>query len=142
MKTAFFASDGRPRSGVRKLALASVLVGTSLLAVNVTGFFVPMRAAEIDGYVDFAGTSTTTASDTLARLAAMPADASDFQLASRATRIIHDGIAHIAPAEVEANGFAHYGMRVPMTENWVLYLLSYLKPDTYSDYEFCSYWPD
>jgi hypothetical protein len=30
-------------------------------------------------------------------------------------------------------------MRVPVWENYLLFLLSYLKPDTYRDYEFCSY---
>ena len=30
-------------------------------------------------------------------------------------------------------------MRVPVSENWVLYLLSYVKPSTYRDYEFCNW---
>ena len=58
---------------------------------------------------------------------------------TEATRIFHVGMAHVAPQDVRRNGLEHYRMRVPVTENWVLFALSYLKPDTYRDYEFCSY---
>ena len=48
-------------------------------------------------------------------------------------------MAHINPSQIEKNGLDFYRMRVPVWENYLLYALSHLKPDTYLDYEFCSY---
>ncbi|MEL7537990.1 MAG: hypothetical protein AAFM91_13145 [Pseudomonadota bacterium] len=125
---------------IRLIAAVGTILGALLLALNLAGWWVPMRAVEIDGYVDFAGEPTRTLTESLQRLDALRQESPDrIQLVTQATRIFHDGIAHVAPADVRANGFAHYGMRVPLTENWVLYALSYVKPSTYMDYEFCSY---
>jgi hypothetical protein len=115
-------------------------IGVILVAVNVCGFVVPLRSPDIDGYRDFAGIATTRFSESsaaLRRLAESHAIPADF--VTEATRIFHAGIAHVAPQDVRANGLEHYRMRVPLTENWVLFALSYLKPGTYRDYEFCSY---
>lgn len=117
----------------------AVVLGVVLFLVNLAGFVRPLRAPEVTGYIDFAGAATRSAEDTLARLSAIPISASPFETASLATRIVHDGIAHISPADVASNGHEHYRMRIPATENWVLFLLSIVKPDTYGDYEFCSY---
>jgi hypothetical protein len=116
------------------------LIGVILAAVNVCGFVVPLRSPDIDGYRDFAGIATTRFSESsaaLRRLSESHATPADF--VTEATRIFHAGIAHVAPQDVRAKGLEHYRMRVPVTENWVLFALSYLKPDTYRDYEFCSY---
>ncbi len=124
----------------RPIAVVLAIVGSSLLLVSLVGFLVPMRAAEVNGYEDFAGGATTdyqTALDTLDQLA--ETSISTQNLVTEATRVFHHGIAHIRRADIIANGYAHYGMRVPVTENWILFALSYLKPDTYRDYEFCSY---
>ncbi|MEE4108873.1 MAG: hypothetical protein V2I24_05975 [Halieaceae bacterium] len=122
-----------------RLSLLAAALGAVLVAINLVGAFGTPRAPEIDGYVDFAGTPTEGAGQTLAKLQALPADTAAFSVAAEATRIIHDGIAHVSPADIDTRGLAHYGMRVPVTENWVLFALSFLKPDTYRDYEFCSY---
>lgn len=115
-------------------------LGALLLVVNVIGMFVPMRAQMIDGYVDFAGSETLEASTTLARLSALKtSDLAVADFVREATKLFHDGIAHVDPEDVDRYGFAHFGMSVPVTENWVLYLLRYIKPGTYRDYEFCSY---
>ncbi|MEO1036271.1 MAG: hypothetical protein AAFX44_12010 [Pseudomonadota bacterium] len=125
---------------IRLVAGSASLVGLLLLGANVAGLFVPMRATEINGYVDFANEPTRTFDESLARLNTLGESSLDrAQFVTVATQIFHEGIAHVAPDDVRANGFAHYGMRVPATENWVLYVLSFLKPDTYMDYEFCSY---
>lgn len=130
---------GRARAVKTRLSVLSAALGTVFIAINLIGAFSSLRAPEIDGYVDFAGTATERAGRTLAELQALPGDRAAFSVAAEATRIIHDGIAHVSPADVEARGLAHFGMRVPVTENWVLFALSFLKPDTYRDYEFCSY---
>ena len=116
------------------------LIGVILVAINVCGFVMPLRSPDIDGYRDFAGIATTRFSESssaLRRLSESHATPVDF--VTEATRIVHAGMAHVAPQDIRANGPEHYRMRVPLTENWVLFALSYLKPGTYRDYEFCSY---
>jgi hypothetical protein len=122
-----------------RLSLTSAAFGLVLLVLNLVGSLGTLRAPDIDGYVDFAGIATEASSRTLARLHALPDDPASFAVAEEATRIFHEGIAHVDSADIRARGLSHYRMRVPVTENWVLFALSYLKPDTYRDYEFCSY---
>lgn len=98
-----------------------------------------MRAPEVTGYIDFAGGETTTAEQTLTRLDGLSKELPKIDLVFKTTKILHEGIAHINPHDVRAYGLEHYGMTVPITENWILFLLKYVKPDTYLDYEFCSY---
>ena len=120
--------------------MTSAALGLTLIVVNVVGFFVPLRAQEVNGYRDFAGVETLEFNDTMEQLETLAETSRDnIQLVTEATRLFHAGIAHVSPRDVEAKGFEHFGMRVPITENWILFALSYLKPDTYSDYEFCSY---
>ena len=125
-----------------RLIYLSCLAAIGLLLVNFVGIFVPMRAAEVDGYIDFAKNPNHPAEVSLAALASLSSAAGEVSAAefvTRATRIIHEGIAHIEPDEVVTKGFAHFSMSVPVFENWILFALRYIKPDTYRDYEFCSY---
>jgi hypothetical protein len=116
------------------------LVGVLLIAVNLCGFVVPLRSPDIDGYRDFAGVATAPFSESSAALRSLAqSHAAPAELVTAATRIFHAGIAHVAPQDLRTNGLEHYRMRVPLTENWVLFALSYLKPGTYRDYEFCNY---
>lgn len=128
---------------MRKIrSIASIAAGLGLLLVltNVVGFSVPLRAQDVNGYRDFAGVETFDFETTMTRLASLTAKgASTSDLVTEATRIFHAGIAHVSRDDIRANGLEHYRMRVPVTENWILYALSYLKPDTYEDYEFCNY---
>lgn len=124
----------------RKFTTGCAIVGMVLLLVNVLGFVVPLRSQDIDGYRDFAGVETLDYATVAQRLRELPQrSANRVDLVTEATRLFHAGIAHVSPDDVQAKGLAHYRMRVPATENWILFLLSYLKPDTYSDYEFCNY---
>lgn len=142
------ASPQRPKHAIlvpyRKILLSlgilSFSAGIALLGANGAGFLFPLRSPDINGYVDFAGSATTTFAQSEQRLDALvKSHPSNDQFVTQATRIFHDGIAHVAPRDVKRYGGGHYRMRVPISENWILYLLSYLKPDTYRDYEFCSY---
>lgn len=122
------------------LAAASAAIGAILLLVNLSGFFVPLRSPDVDGYRDFAGVETLEYGEAIRRLdEIVERKPSAEELVYEATRVFHEGIAHIAPADVAKNGLEHYRMRVPASENWILFALSYLKPDTYRDYEFCDY---
>ncbi len=115
------------------------LSGVLLIVLNVVGNWVPLRGSDVTGYLDFAGVATSEADETLDRLEQLNKSMSTVDLVFETTKILHEGIAHIDPQDVIDNGLDHYRMSVPATENWVLYLLRFLKPDTYQDYEFCSY---
>lgn len=124
------------------LSSLSLAAAVAILLLNAIGFLVPLRHPEVNGYVDFAMTSNRTAEDTLGRLQMLSTNRDDLsrqEFVFQATKFIHEGMAHIEPGEVSLKGFEHFGMTVPITENWILWLLRYLKPDTYEDYEFCSY---
>lgn len=121
-------------------AAGSAAIGAILLLVNLSGFFLPLRSPDVNGYRDFAGAETLEFREAMRRLDEIAErNLPLVELVSEATRVFHEGIAHIAPADVAKNGLEHYRMRVPASENWILFTLSYLKPDTYRDYEFCSY---
>lgn len=124
------------------LARAGVLVaatGLALLALNVAGLLLgSLRNAEVDRYRDFAGTVTLPYDEALRRLAAIP-DGDPLRVAGQATRVIHEGMAHLDPDTRELLGLGAIRMRVPVWENYLLFALAYLKPDTYADYEFCDY---
>lgn len=117
------------------------LSGILLLAINLSGLLIPLRTPEIDAlFADFARPTTLPYSSALSALDNLSkSDLSRSEFIEEATRIFHFGIAHIDPEEIEKKGLEHYRMRVPIWENYLLNLLSYLKPDTYRDYEFCSY---
>lgn len=115
-------------------------ISIALILINLSDIAYPLRSPDVTGYQDFAGGETKpyeVSIKALEKLAAsnMPTT----ELVTEATRVFHEGIAHIAPVDVHLLGLKHYRMRVPVSENWVLFLLSYVKPDTYRDYEFCNY---
>lgn len=116
------------------------MVGLVLLIISVIGLALPLRVSDIDGYRDFAGVATLEFEESIDQLEWIADNTKNHvALVTEATRVFHAGIAHVSPDDVETMGLDHYRMRVPATENWILFVLSYLKPDTYSDYEFCSY---
>ena len=123
----------------RRTAVALAVCGLSLLALNLVGMAVPLRSPTIDeSYADFARPTTLAFDDAMAQLEAL-ADAEPRELVAEATRVFHYGMAHVPRDDIERDGLSHYRMRVPAWENFVLFALSFLKPDTYRDYEFCSY---
>lgn len=111
-----------------------------LLLINAFGLLRPLRSPDVDGYVDFAGGRNSTYGEAIRRLEELDGSARDARgFLTEATRVVHRGMAHVDPADVRRHGLAHYRMRVPLSENWLLFALSYLKPDTYENYEFCDY---
>ncbi len=114
-------------------------LGILLFLLNISGFFMPLRANDVNGYVDFAGGQTLTFPSAIRRLEELEHETNEVALVTDATKLFHEALAHISPQDVGAHGLEYYGMRVPASENWILFLLSYLKPSTYRDYEFCHY---
>ncbi len=124
----------------RRIAYVCAAVSILLLGINSIGMMFPLRSPDVDQYRDFAGQVTTRLEDAQTNLKlAADSRVSTAEFVTTVTRIFHDGIAHISPRDVERNGTDHYRIRVPVTENWILYALSFIKPDTYMDYEFCDH---
>jgi hypothetical protein len=140
-RTEPIAHIDRPRSGISIPTLTVrflAVIGSALLILNAAGFILGLRASDVDDYGDFARPATLPFDIAMARLSSLnPGDKLTF--VTEATRIFHQGMAHVTVADIERNGLDHYRMRVPAWENYLLYALSYLKPDTYRDYEFCNY---
>lgn len=130
-------------SGSNKGRLAAIaaigFVGVALTCLNLAGLLFSMRAAEVDGYRDFAG-PTIGFEKVLAAFERLTSESPDnVTLVTEATRLVHVGMAHIPVRETASMGLDHYGMRVPLRENWLLHFLAIVRPGTYADYEFCNY---
>lgn len=116
--------------------------GLVLLILNLVGLAIPLRAPDLrDGYADFSSPEIMPIDRVEARLEELrPLRQSDPPgYVAAVNRVFSEAIAHIREEDIAARGFDYYHMRVPAWENFILYTLSYLKPDTYRDYEFCSY---
>lgn len=67
------------------------------------------------------------------------------EMTKRITELAHLGIHHLNENDLRAAGVpgtenpTELHGRVPVWDNYLLYALSYLKPDTYNPYEFCDY---
>jgi hypothetical protein len=115
--------------------------GILLICINITGFFLSLRSAGItEKYADFARALTLSYEDAKTSLENLErSNLLKSEFVTEATKIFHFGIAHVSPEDINAKGLDYYHMRIPIWENYILYFLSYIKPDTYNDYEFCSY---
>jgi len=60
---------------------------------------------------------------------------SDKDFAIRINKVVNDGFIHYWKAE----GIDKYHLRVPVWENYLLYLASYINPEKYKQYEFSNY---
>jgi hypothetical protein len=140
----FPKTDVKNRFGVgawlHRLAALTSATGLALLLLNGLGFLVPLRPPDVDTYRDFAGDQTLPFRVAIGRLEHLAASkASKVELVTRATHIIHEGMAHVWWKDVKRRGPWHYRLRVPASENWILFALSYVGPATYREYEFCHY---
>jgi hypothetical protein len=117
------------------------LIGIVLLALNVAGLFVPLRAPDITTqYTDFARAGTLSYAEALTRLDGLKEEPNSERVVVEATRVFHEGVAHVRGEDIEQNGLAHYRLVVSPWENWVLYLLDFIKPPYPEDgYHFCGY---
>lgn len=134
-------SAQRRLTALKHVLLAIAATGTGLLGVNAAGLLVPPRAADIDtSYSDFSRAGTLTYADARARLNALEDEPDPQRLVTEATRVFHRAIAHVEGADVKERGYRHYRLLVSPWENWILYLLDFVKPAYEEDgYRFCDY---
>ncbi len=112
-----------------------LLVGCSLLFMNIIGLFIPLRNSAIyqEENTYFENDIIYTQkelNDLLKRK-----NESDKVFIERATMAIFNGIAHYWKDE----GIEKYNLRIPIEENYLLFLASYVYPAKYRKYEFNDY---
>ncbi len=114
------------------------VLGSLLLAINVTGLFMTMRNSElysleheIKNRVNDVVIKYPEIKDLLVR----KDGESNTDFAVRANSTIHDGFAHYWRRE----GIDRFHLRVPVWENYLLNFASYVNPKRYERYEFTDY---
>ncbi|MDN3493748.1 hypothetical protein [Winogradskyella bathintestinalis] len=106
-----------------------------LLGINFIGFFMPLRNSEIyaESNTFFKNDIGLTEEQLLEILSQK--NGSDKDFAIKANDAINKGIAHFWMDE----GIDKYNLRVPIFENYILYLASYTSPASFMKYEFSDY---
>lgn len=117
--------------GVRFLKIIAVF----LLLNNIVGLFKTLRNEEI-----YNENNTLFKNDIILneeQLLDSLSDniMSDKMFAIRANEAINNGIAHFWSDE----GISKYNLRIPFSENYILFIASYLKPSAFEKYEYCDY---
>ena len=128
------------RGGVKStIVRALAFVGAGLFVLNFLGFVIPLRQPSLtEDFGDFSRPTTLSYEDAVAQLEALnKADTGTY--VAEVNRIFGHAMAHVTLEELERGGPDFYRTRVPPWENYLLYGLSFLRPDTYASYEFCSY---
>jgi len=125
-------------------ALVAAALGLFLLALNAWGQFLTLRpeALKRDWPDSLAATmrSYPDALQSLRELEGTPL--ADY--VQQVNSVVHETLVHLRPQQISAAGYTDdklvsaLNLRVPIWENYLLYALSFIKPDTYRSYEFCS----
>jgi hypothetical protein len=110
------------------------LLGATLLLLNLIGLFIPLRNPDIYDMPDSHGDDISLTASQLYDSFQQSAP-SDEVYVSRVTKAVHEGILHYW----EDDKITQYNLRIPLYENYTLFLLSYLYPDIYEKYEYCDY---
>ena len=117
------------------------VLGVFLLGINIYGLFKSMRNPAI--YTE-EKTLHNRIGDVTIRypqikgLLVRKDQESDKDFAIRINKVVNDGFAHYWKEE----GITKYNLRVPVWENYLLYIASYIDPKEYSKYEFSNYKKD
>ena len=130
---------------IRACGILLGLTGIALLAANLSGYAFSLRSPGITAsFGDLSHDSTLPYGEALRQLESL--DLEDrAAYASEVNRIVGHTMAHVTQRQIRETGrprqevLDFYRMRVPIWENYLLFALSYVKPDTYRDYEFCRY---
>jgi hypothetical protein len=123
---------------MKNLTKILFLGGAILLVINIFGLFKSMRNPEI--YTEEATIRNRIGDVTIEypeikELLNMREGESDVDFAVRINKVVNDGVSHYWRAE----GISKYHLRVPVWENYLLYVASYINPKRYERYEFSNY---
>lgn len=117
-----------------KIKIIACVIGLSLIAVNIAGFFLPLRNPSIyKERTEFENDITLTEDELLEAIKRR--DETVEVYVERLNEAINKGIAHYWKDE----GIDKYNLRVPIYENYLLFIASYIRPLDFEKYEFFSY---
>ena len=114
------------------------IIGVVLLSVNILGIFKTMRNPEL---YDLEKTFRNRVNDVTIKYPAIldslerKENESNVEYAIRANSLIHDGYTHYWKRQ----GIDKFHMRVPVWENYMLYIASVINPKKYERYDFSNY---
>jgi hypothetical protein len=116
-----------------KLKIFALLPGLLLMGINVAGLFISMRNPEIyrEKKVRDKDDITLTEAELLQAGERRPNESTEDYII-RLNEAVNKGIAHYW----EDEGIEKYNLRVPVYENYLLFLASYVRPRDYRKYEF------
>lgn len=118
---------------VTRIRVIAICVGTLLLGLNTIGLFIPLRNPELHHEPKRYKGPTLTEPQFLALSSRQDETVENY--VKRLSRLVQESTVHYWKDE----GMSKYHIRVPVYENYLLYLASYLNPDEYRKYEFCNY---
>ena len=128
----------------KSAALVAAAFGLLLLGLNIWGQFMTLRpeALKRDWPNSLAATmrSYPNAVQGLREIEGLSLP----DYVRQVNTIVHETLVHLRPQQIAGAGYSDdalvgaLNLRVPIWENYLLYALSFIKPDTYRRYEFCS----
>ena len=128
----------------KSAALAAAALGLLLMGLNIWGQFMTLRPEVLkrDWPNSLAATmrSYPDAVQSLQRIEDLPLR--DYVI--QVNTIVHETLVHLRPQQISDAGYGDdslvsaLNLRVPIWENYLLFALSFIKPDSYKRYEFCS----
>jgi len=113
-------------------------LGFILLAVNIVGLFKSLRNAEL---YTLENTLKNRINDVIIKYPDIKKqlirkeNESREDFAVRINKVVNDGFAHYWKRQ----GIKKYNMKVPLWENYLLFIGAYVKPERYERYEFSNY---
>ncbi|MEP7109603.1 MAG: hypothetical protein ABI760_16535 [Ferruginibacter sp.] len=114
------------------------LLGVLLLGINISGLFMTMRNPEIyaeENIIKNRKNDITIHYPDIKTLLLKKPDESNEVFAIRINKVVNDGFIHYW----KEAGITKYNERVPVWENYLLFLASYIDPKDYRRYEFSDY---
>jgi len=117
-----------------KIFLALFLFGIFLIGINVTGFFIPLRNSDIYKQKTGFENDITLTKDQLYNVINNN-NIENKQYIIKLNKAVNDGICHYWLDE----GINKYNIRIPIYENYLLFIASYIYPETYKKYEYLNY---
>jgi len=123
---------------MKKLIKILFFAGLFLLVINVYGLFRTMRNPAVYSEEKTLRNRINDISikyPDIKELLKRMGNESNIDFAVRINKVVNDGFIHYWKPE----GIEKYHLRVPVWENWMLYLASYISPKTYKYYEFSNY---
>jgi hypothetical protein len=116
---------------VRTIKLLALCAGFLLLGLNVAGSFIPLRSPDLQNEPGGSPELTAPQWEAFSRTRQEPVK----DYVTRLTNLVQRSTVNYWKDE----GIDKYHLRVPVYENYLLFIASYLKPNEYRKYEFCDY---